>query len=210
MDKRIITIGRQFGAGGRSIGKVLAQRLGVDFYDKELIAEAAQASGLSHQVLSDMDEKHMNSLLFSLVISAQNKNLTGSNKPIELIAYEGQIAAVKNVAGKGPCVIVGRAADCILREEYEVTSFFISAPLNDRIKRVAERDGITESGAAEKIKRLDKARASYYNSFTDNRKWGRADSYDLCLDLGKISEEDAVGVIMQFLSAANGAAFQGT
>lgn len=196
---QIITIGRQFGAGGRSIGKQLAKHLGIAFYDKELIIEAAQASGLSHQILNSMDEQHTGSLLYSLVMNAQNRSLFGTNKSIELMAYEAQVASVKYVAEKGPCVIVGRAADCILRKEYGPISFFITAPLQQRIRHVAQRDQLSAAEAAKKIDRLDKARASFYNSFSD-KKWGHAESYDLCLDLGRIHEDTAVELIQKYIS----------
>lgn len=199
---KIYAIGRQFGAGGRSIGKRLAQQLNIPFYDKELIAETAKASGLSDQLLSDMDEKHMNSLLFSIVMSVQNKNMTPENRPVELIAYEGQVSAVKNVAEKGDCVIVGRAADCILQDNHDVTSFFICAPIEKRIKHVSERDKISEHEALEKIKRLDKSKESYYNSFSE-QKWGRAESYNLCLNTAEISEDDALRLMLRYITATN-------
>lgn len=195
---QIITIGRQFGAGGRTIGKELAQQLGIGFYDKELIVEAAQASGLSHQLLDNLDEQHTGSLLYSLVMNAQSRSLFGGGKPFELLAYEAQIASVKNVAEKGPCVIVGRAADCILRDAYDIVSIFISAPLPERIAHVAARDSISEAEAAKKIARLDKARASFYNGFAE-QKWGEAASYDLCISIGRVDESAAVDLILQFL-----------
>lgn len=196
---QIITIGRQFGAGGRTIGRELASQLGFAFYDKELIAEAAQASGLSYQLLDNMDEQHTSNLLYSLVLNAQSKNLFGT-RPFELMVYEAQIESVRSVAGRGPCVIVGRAADCILRDAggYDLTSVFISAPLAQRTIHVAKRDGISEEGAAKKIARLDKARAAFYNGFSDQR-WGEAGSYDLCVNIGRIGEPQAVELILQYL-----------
>lgn len=198
--KRVITIGRQFGAGGRTIGRELACRLGLDFYDKELIVEAAQASGLSHRLLDNLDEQHTGSLLYSLVMNAQSRSLFGGGKPLELMVYEAQIASVKNVAEKGPCVIVGRAADCILRDSYDVVSIFVTAPLPARIAHVAGRDGICEEEAARKIARMDKARASFYNGFSDQR-WGEAGSYDLCINTGKVGEQAAVELIRQYVGA---------
>lgn len=198
--KRIITIGRQFGAGGRTLGKELAHQLGIDFYDKELIIEAAQASGLSHQLLDNLDEQHTGSLLYSLVMNAQSRSLFGGGKPLELLAYEAQITSVKNVAEKGPCVIVGRAADCILRDNYDVVSIFVTAPLSSRIAHVARRDAISEAEAARKIARLDKARASFYNGFSD-RTWGEAGSYDLCINMGRTEEAAAVALIRQYLDS---------
>ena len=195
---QIITIGRQFGAGGRRIGKALADRLEIPFYDKELIAEACKASGLPEQMLLNMDEQNTTSLLYSLVMQAQTKNIFGNGKSMELMAYEAQIASVKLVAKKGACVIVGRAADCILKDDYDITSFFISSPLEKRISHVSERDNITPNEAKKKLVLLDKNRATFYNSFSDKR-WGTAESYDLCVNLGEISEEQAVEIILKYI-----------
>lgn len=197
---KIVTIGRQFGAGGRTIGKELAERLGVSFYDKELIVEAAQASGLSRQLLNNLDEQHIGSLFYSVVMNAQSRNLFGGGKTLEMLAYEAQIASVKNVAEKGSCVIVGRAADCILRDSYDIVSIFVTAALPERLARVARRDALSEAEAAKKIERLDKARASFYNGFSD-RKWGEAGSYDLCINAGKVGDSAAVELILQYLRA---------
>ncbi|PWM20043.1 MAG: cytidylate kinase [Collinsella tanakaei] len=195
---RIITIGRQFGAGGRTVGKMVAEQLGIDFYDKELIVEAAKTSGLPDQLLDHMDEQHTASLLYSLVMNAQVPKLFAAGKPIELLAYDAQIASVKAVAAKGPCVIVGRAADCILRDAYDVVSVFLTAPLPDRIHHVIQRDAVSEKEASQKIARLDKARASFYNSFSE-RKWGDASNYDLCLNASCIGMSDCAGMILHFL-----------
>lgn len=196
---QIITIGRQFGAGGRSIGKKLAERLGISFYDQELIKEAAQSSGLAHELMNNMDEQHMGSLLYSIVMNTQSKSFFHTGKSVELMAYEAQISAVKNVAEKGPCVIVGRAADCILEADYDIVSFFIISPMEKRILHVAKRDEISREEAAKKIVRLDKARASFYNGFSSKR-WGAASSYDCCINAGAIGEEAAVEIMLQYIS----------
>lgn len=196
---QIITIGRQFGAGGRSVGKKLADQLGIGFYDKELIAEASKASGLPQQLLRYMDEQHTASLLYSLVMNLQNQNPFGSGKTVELMAYEAQISAVKYVAAKGPCVIVGRAADRILESDYDVISFFIVSPMEKRIHHIIERDGISREEAVSKIARLDKSRASFYNYFSD-KKWGAAGSYDLCINAGSIGEDTALHLMLQCIS----------
>lgn len=193
-----ITIGRQFGAGGRSVGKAVADRLGIPFYDKELIAEACKATGLPEQMLLHMDEQNTTSLLYSLVMQAQTKNIFGNGKSVELMAYEAQIESVKLVAEKGPCVIVGGAADCILKDNYDITSFFISAPLEKRIHHVSQRDDISPNEARKKITLLDKNRATFYNNFSDKR-WGVAENYNLCINLDEISEEQAVEIILKFL-----------
>ncbi len=183
MKTQIITIGRQFGAKGRSIGKKIADELGIGFYDKELIAEAAKQSGLSEKILHNFDETSSTSLLYSIVMNAQSKNLFGGGKSVEQLAYEAQIESVKNVAKAGSCVIVGRAADAILADEYDVFSIFITAPMKDRIAHVAERDEISEKEAESKIIRLDRARASFYNGVA-NKKWGKPPTTTFALTVG--------------------------
>lgn len=197
--ERMITIGRQFGAGGRSLGRKLSERLGVSYYDKELITKAAEAAGISEKFVSGVDEIPAGSLLFAIAMNAQTGRLFQGGKPMEQVVYEAQVAAIRNVAEKGSCVIVGRAADCILRPAYDVISIFVSAPVEIRIKRVAERDNISDKDAKDKINRLDHARASYYNSFSD-RIWGAASSYDICLDSSKISMDYAAEWLADYIS----------
>ncbi len=196
MKTKIITIGRQFGAGGIEIGRVLAEKLGIPFYDKELIAEAAQKSGLSESFVSAHDEVPTSGLIYSFAM-----NLYGiGGKPVELLAYEAQVASVRNVAEKGSCVIVGRAADYILKDEYDVISVFVTAPFERRVKHIMARDGLNEKEAERKIERMDKQRAAFYNSISDS-KWGMAASYDLCIDSSKITHETAADIIRFFFDS---------
>lgn len=196
---QIITIGRQFGAKGRSIGKKIADELGIAFYDKELIVEAAKSAGISERLMGSFDEVSTSSLFYSLVMNAQDKKLFGNVKPVEQLAYEAQVASVKNVASQGACVIVGRAADCILEQDYDIFSIFISAPLKDRVIHVSKRDNVSEREAENKIMRLDKARASFYNGIS-NKKWGAAENYTLCFDSSTISEEFAIRWIIEYIT----------
>ena len=182
MDKIMITIGRQFGSGGREIGKKIARELEIPYYDKKLLAVAARESGLALDFLQDMDEKHPHSLLYSLCVGRPNLVLGNCNISVERMASKAQREAVLHVAGQGSCVIVGRGADYILRNETRLFRVFVSAGMDFRIQRVVKRDGITEDEARDRIRSMDKARSAYYN-FNTEQKWGAAQNYDLCLNV---------------------------
>ena len=141
---QIITIGRRFGSGGRVIGKCLAEKLGIPFYDKELITAAAKQSGLCDSFLQNFEETPTSSLMYSLVMNAQNGGFY-MGKPIELVAYEAQINAVREAAKNGPCVIVGRCADYILKDDYDVVSVFITASPEYRAARAAKLENISQA-----------------------------------------------------------------
>lgn len=191
MSKAIITIGRQFGAGGRELGKKLADQLNISYYDKEIIDSIAAISGLSKEYLTGTDEVVTNSILYSIVMGT--RTLTGQ-KTVDEIKMDAQRDALKTIAEKGSCVIIGRAADYILREENPFR-VFISADKEDRITHICKRDDLSEEEAAKKIQKMDKLRAAYYNEYADPA-WGRADNYDLCINLSKISVDQAVKMIM--------------
>lgn len=194
---QIITIGRRFGSGGRVIGKQLAERMGIPFFDKEIITNAAKESGLCDSFMESFEETPTTSLLYSLVMNAQNGGFF-MGKPIELVAYEAQINAVRAAAAGGPCVIVGRCADFILKDDYDVVSVFVTASPDHRAKVVAEREGITVKEAAAKLNRVDKARASYHNYHAET-KWGASDSYELCINSEHLSAEAAAELIEQYI-----------
>ncbi|MGN1136040.1 MAG: AAA family ATPase [Oscillospiraceae bacterium] len=193
----IITIGRKFGSGGRVIGKLVAEKLNIPFFDKEIMIEAAKKSGLCDKFVESIDERPTNSLLYSLVMNGQTA-LYSYSKPIELVAYEAQFEAVRSAAAGGSCVIVGRGADYILSDDYDVFSVFITASDKYRSANVAKREGISEKEAMQKVRRLDKSRAAFYNCLSDKR-WGSADTYDLCFNSEQLSEEDAAELIIKFL-----------
>lgn len=198
MENFYITIGRQFGSGGREIGKKVAEALGVPYYDKELLAVAAKESGLSHQFLQEYDEKPNNSFLYSLVMG-QSSLIGGHHGPtVEQMAANAQRDAVLAVAKKGSCVIVGRCADYILRDEPGLLRVFISADHDARVERICRRDGVSEKEAEEKIKKMDKTRSSHY-SFQTDKKWGAVESYDLCINSSKRGIDAAVKLILEFV-----------
>ncbi len=194
---KVITIGRQFGSGGRAIGKLVAEKLGIPFYDKEIIKEMSKESGLSHEILDDYDEKPTNSFLYSLSLGAYTygNSITGiPEMPMSDKIFVIQSDVIKKLAGEGPCVIVGRCAESILKDNFETLSVFIHSDFDARIKRVAEYDGIRHDEAAEKIRKTDKKRASYHNYYSE-LKWGAATSYDLCIN-SKIGIENAADLIV--------------
>lgn len=201
MEKLIITIGRQFGSGGREVGKRVASSLGIPFYDKELLAVAAKESGLSAQFLEDYDEKPTNSLLYSIVVGQSHMLMHGNGHvSVEQMASRAQRDAVESVAAKGSCVIVGRCADYILREEPGLVRVFISASEEHRIRHICERDGMTEDKAADKLRRMDKARRSYY-SFHADGDWGEASNYDLCINVSRFGIDKAVETILHYVKS---------
>lgn len=200
MKKIIITIGRQFGSGGREIGKRVAQELGIGYYDKELLAVAAEESGLSLEYLEEKDEKRATHFLHSLTIGYPYSVWGSGELPVEQLAVQAQRNAVLSVAEKGSCVIVGRCADVILADRDDVVSIFISADMEQRVRHVKERDGVAEGEAREKIRRMDKARTSYYNFYSD-QKWGAAANYDLCVNASRLGVEGTVKFILEYIKS---------
>lgn len=198
MAETFITIGRQFGSGGREIGKKVAEALGFPYYDKELLAVAAEESGLSHQFLESYDEKPTNSFFYSLVMGQQNLLTGAQGVTVEQLAARAQREAVQSVANKGSCVIVGRCADYLLRDRPGLVRVFICADWDKRIERVCRRDGLSPKEAEDKLRRMDRTRASYYGFHTD-LKWGAAETYDLCINSSKKGVDAAVSLILEFV-----------
>ena len=193
-----ITIGRQFGSGGREIGRKVAEALEIPYYDKELLAVAAEESGLSHQFLESYDEKPTNSFFYSLVMGQQNLLSGPHGVTVEQLAAKAQREAVQSVADKGSCVIVGRCADYLLRDRPGLIRVFLCADWDWRVKHVMARDGVTEKEAEEKMRKLDKARASYYAFHTD-RKWSAAETYDLCINTSRKGIDGTAETILHFV-----------
>lgn len=195
MKKIIITIGREFGSGGREIGKRLANALNITYYDKELLGIAAKESGLSTEFLESYDEKSNGSFLYSLVMGQANMFYNGNvNNSVEQLASIAQREAVMKVAEKGSCVIVGRCADYILKDEENILRVFICANYEDRLERIKVRDKVNDKEAQEKIKRMDKARKAYYSCHADT-EWGVAKNYDLCMNVSKLGIEQTAAQI---------------
>ena len=195
--KTIITIGRQYGSAGHSIGKILADDLGIKYYDKELLERAAKDSGLCQELFENHDEKPTNSFLYSLVMDSYSFGYgsTMMDMPLNQKVFLAQFDAIKKISQDGPCVIVGRCADYALEENPNVLSIFIKADMQDRIRRIAKLYDLSDAKAKDKITKIDKQRASYYNYYTSKR-WGDADSYDLCIDSGKMGVDGSVELML--------------
>ena len=197
----VITIGRQFGSGGRYVGRLLAEKLGVPFYDKELLSEAAKNSGICEEIFEEHDEKPTRSLLFSLVTGMQSHMAAGNfymDMPLNHKIFLAQFDAIRRIAGEGSCVIVGRCADYVLRENPDAVSIFVKGDMESKIARAVKYYGIEEDKAEERIRKADKQRASYYNYYA-TATWGDVDNYDLVVDTGVLGVEGAVELICKFL-----------
>lgn len=200
MEKRIVvTIGRQFGSGGRIVGKKLAEQLGIPYYDKELINLASKESGICGEFYEKADEKNSGSLLKALAMGfSMNNAIFQSNDYLSNESlFQIQSEVIRKVAAEGSCVLVGRCADYILRDEPDCVHVFISASWQDRVRRAMEYNRVPEKEAEEFLKKADKSRASYYNYYTD-KVWGAAGSYDLCVNSSLYGIDRTVDFIKQF------------
>lgn len=197
MDKKLITISREFGSGGRLIGKRLAEKLDIPYYDKELLDRIAEESGFSKEMIVEAEKKAKNSFLYSLA-SAMG---TGEAGPESLSLNErfflAQFYTIRRIAYEGSCVIVGRCADYVLRGMPEATNVFIYAEEADKIKRAVQEYGVPEDSVKKLMKDTDKARANYY-SYHTGRKWGDHVNYNLSIDSGYIEIEDIVDLIIKY------------
>ena len=198
MGKVIITIGRQYGSSGRYIGELTAKELGIPFYDEELISLAAEKSDLCAEAIAQADERNASSLLYTLAMgSTAMLHSPQYNMPVNDKLFLVQSDIIKDIANKGSAVIIGRCADYVLRDNPCRFSVFFHADARIRAKKIAERNGITETEAMTLISKTDRRRANYYNFYTGN-KWGVAENYDLCIDSGKIGSEKAAKVLIEY------------
>lgn len=183
----VITIGREYGSGGRLIAKQLSEEMGITFYDKQLITEVAKKTGFSENFIRDTEhQRPTNSFLYDLYTTVATPSVPDQ-------VFIAQAKVIKEAAARESCVIVGRCADYILREEPHVLKVFVNAPIDQRIKRAREEYGVTEPNLESYVIRQDKARASYYNYFATGR-WGQSREYDLCVN-SRIGINAAVKVI---------------
>ena len=193
----VITIGREFGSGGREVGKRLAELLNVPYYDGELLQEMSKKSGMRSEFLKSFDEKRNLGLMYSLD-AGMTGGFYGGGSTLGEQVYKAQVDTIRELAEKSPCVIVGRRADKLLADTFDVVSVFISAQDEDRIAHVMERDGCGRNDAAKRIKKADRERAAYYNFFSEGL-WGRADNYDICLNTSKVSKADMAQLLVKYL-----------
>ncbi len=197
MEKKIvITIGRELGSGGRQIGKLIAEKLGIAYYDKELLSEVAKESGLCEEFIEQHEESPTKSFLYSLVMGVSGyTNNAYTNVPLEQKVFLAQFDTIKKIADEKSCVIVGRCADYALEERDNVFSVFIHAPKEYRYKVVSENNKISLNEAEDVVNKADKKRASYYNYYT-NRKWGASSSYNMSIDGSLLSKEETSDIIV--------------
>lgn len=196
--KLIITIARQYGSGGREIGERVAELLGVPLYDKEIITDAAAKGSLDEDVIKKVDESAANSLLYTLAMGSNVLGTTmhfGYKMPLNDKLFILQSEVIKEYAKEGSCVVIGRCADYVLRDEENVLRLFIYGDLDHRQARVAKRHPeIKSSQIIDVINKTDKRRSSYYNFYTGN-KWGKYDNYDMAINSSTLGIEHTAQVI---------------
>lgn len=181
LDKKvIICLGRQFGSGGQQTGKRLAEILGIDYYDRELISEVARNSGLDPDFVARHDEKAPSFFDYALAGRLSDASLSGTSQNFAKLTE-----TLKLLASKGSCLIVGRTADYILRDEPNLIKIFVHAPYKHRVRFLCKERGITPEKADDLITKNDRERSRFYDFFTD-KTWGQADSYDLCVDVTRL------------------------
>lgn len=196
MKNLIITISRQYGSGGRKIGQQLAQELNIPFYDKEIIDLAAKESGLAADFIRGQEQQLTQSLLFSIVTNftsnggAFNPNMLSLSDQV----YLAEAKAIRSLADKGSCVMVGRCADWVLEKDYDVLRVFVCAPIEARCKRAVEEYGDSAENIQKTVLGIDKQRARYCQHYCD-KDWDDAENYDLCLNSGTLSLEKCVAII---------------
>ena len=192
MAKRIITISREFGSGGRFIGEEVAKKLGIAYYDKNIIGQIAEKSGLSPEYIQENAELSPKKGLFAYAFSG--RDITG--KSVEDMVYEAQRNIILELAEKEPCVIIGRNADYILKDRDDVLNVFIHGDMPEKIKRITGLYNVKEKEAVKMMADTDKRRRTNYNFYTD-QNWGKASKYTLCLNSSQLGYDRCEMIIME-------------
>ena len=192
MAKRIITISREFGSGGRFIGEEVAKKLGIAYYDKNIIGQIAEKSGLSPEYIQENAELSPKKGLFAYAFSG--RDITG--KSVEDMVYEAQRNIILELAEKEPCVIIGRHADYILKDRDDVLNVFIHGDMPEKIKRITGLYNVKEKEAVKMMADTDKRRRTNYNFYTD-QNWGKASNYTLCLNSSQLGYDRCEMIIME-------------
>lgn len=198
---KIITISRQYASGGRVIGQKVAEHYGIPFYDNDLITMAAKESGITEKILDSAEDKASNSLIYSIAMGLNAFGIQGYGADAMSIddkVFLAQSNVIRKVAAAGPCVIIGRCADYVLREKTNVVNVFVWADISSRIERAVNEYNMAKPKAEENIIKVDKKRANYYNYHSD-KKWGRADTYNLCIKSDDIGIDNAAQSIIQYI-----------
>ena len=192
MAKRIITISREFGSGGRFIGEEVAKKLGIAYYDKNIIGQIAEKSGLSPEYIQENAELSPKKGLFAYAFSG--RDITG--KSVEDMVYEVQRNIILELAEKEPCVIIGRNADYILKDRDDVLNVFIHGDMPEKIKRITGLYNVKEKEAVKMMANTDKRRRTNYNFYTD-QNWGKTSNYTLCLNSSQLGYDRCEMIIME-------------
>lgn len=192
----IVTIGRQYGSGGHAIGARLGELLGIPCYDRELIQLSSEKSGIEAGTLALHDERTSSASLFK--IPEKGNRITDQGTPIVDTLFLAQSQVIRELAQKGSCVIIGRCADYVLQDQAELFSVFVSAPVEARVARIAERNHMSESDAEMAVRKVDKQRRTYYEFYTD-KEWGAAESYKLTVDSSQFGIEGTARMLEEIV-----------
>ena len=192
MAKRIITISREFGSGGRFIGEEIAKKLGIAYYDKNIISQIAEKSGLSPEYIQENAELSPKKGLFAYAFAG--RDITG--RSVEDMVYQAQIKVILDLVRKEPCVIIGRNADYILKDRDDILNVFIHGDMPEKIQRISQLYRVTEQEAVKMMADTDKRRMTNYNFYTD-QKWGKASNYTLCLNSSQIGYDRCEAIIIE-------------
>ena len=192
MAKRIITISREFGSGGRFIGEEVAKKVGIAYYDKNIISQIAEKSGLSPDYIQESAELSPKKGLFAYALAG--RDITG--RSVEDMVYETQRKVILELARKEPCVIIGRNADYILKDRDDALNVFIHGDMLEKIQRISQLYRVTEQVAVKMMAATDKRRMTNYNFYTD-QKWGKASNYTLCLNSSQLGYDRCEALITE-------------
>ena len=201
MDKKIITISREFGSGGRTIGRKVAERLGIPFYDKELVEQIALESGFAEKFVEEHGEHAPGKTLFAYAFAPQGVPGVMNGMSTSDFLWHIQCGVILQLADKGPCVIVGRNADYILKDRPDVLHTYIHADMDYRADRIVRLYGESEKSPEARLAEKDKRRRVHYQHYT-GRTWGTAQNYDLCLNSGNIGLDACVEIILSAVKSA--------
>lgn len=198
MEKKIITISREFGSGGRTIGRIVAEKLGIPFYDKELVDQVALESGFAPKFVEEHGEHSPGGSLLSYAFAPQGIPGVMNGLSTADFLWNIQCSVILQLADKGPCVIVGRNADYILKDREDALHVFVHADVPFRADRIVRLYGESEKSPEARLAEKDKRRKVNYNHYT-GRTWGASQNYDLCMDTGKLGVEACADMIVQIV-----------
>ena len=194
MAKRIITISREFGSGGRFIGEEVARKLGIAYYDKNIISQIAEKSGLSPEYIQENAELSPKKGLFAYAYAFAGRDITG--RSVEDMVYQAQRKVILDLAKKEPCVIIGRNADYILKDRDDVLNVFIHGDMPEKIQCITDLYNVEKQKAVKMMEDTDKRRKTNYNFYTD-QNWGKASNYTLCLNSSQLGYDRCEKIIME-------------